>query len=265
MDFHDVEAVQMLLEAGALADAFDGRPVGGEQPSVIPALHQAARRMCSAEMIDTLLAAGADPDSRFEGCSAYGYARVFGNRALAEAIEARGGSVALTAEEALLAKAADGLETAGQRIAPETLPQPYQDIIRTILHLPGKLDHVRRLVALGLDPDRADGEGLTPVQVAGWEGLTDVMAYLLELNPDLDHINTYGGTLLSTILHGSENCPAVCNWPCQPESVCRAALWNWPGTKTLRLFWQIGQRPIPIRFWRLVRCSRRRVQGWSGV
>jgi ankyrin repeat protein len=208
MDFDDLDAVQMLLEAGALADAFDGSPVGGEQPSVIPALHQAARRMCSAEMIDMLLKAGADPDSRFEGCSAYAYARVFGNRALAEAIEARGGSVALTADEVLLAKAADGLETVGLRIVPEALPLPYQDIIRTILHLPGKLDHVRRLVALGLDPDRADGEGLTPVQVAGWEGLPDVMAYLLELNPDLGHINNYGGTLLGTILHGSENCPA---------------------------------------------------------
>ncbi len=208
MDFHDRDAVQLLLEAGALADAFDGRAVGGEKPFVIPALHQAARRMCSREMIDTLLVAGADPDRKFEGCSAYAYARVFGNRALAEAIEARGGSLALTADEALLARAADGLETAGQRLEPEKLPVPYQDIIRTILHLPGKLDHVRRLVALGLDPDRADGEGLTPVQVAGWEGLPDVMAYLLDQNPNLNHINNYGGTLLGTILHGSENCPA---------------------------------------------------------
>lgn len=34
------------------------------------------------------------------------------------------------------------------------------------------------------------------------------MEYLLWLKPDLGHINGFGGTLLSTIIHGSENCPA---------------------------------------------------------
>jgi hypothetical protein len=75
------------------------------------------------------------------------------------------------------------------------------------LRLPGRLDHVRRLVALGLDYDRPDAEGLTPVQVAGWEGLPEAMGYLLGLRPDLTHVNGYGGTLLTTIIHGSENCP----------------------------------------------------------
>lgn len=208
MDFHDLEAVQMLLEAGAMADEFDATPVGGERPFVVPALHQAARRMSNREMIDTLLDAGADPAGRFEGCTAYAYARVFGNTALAEAIEARGGSVELSDDEALLARAADGDETEGQIIGFDGLPEAYRNIIRAILHLPGKLDHVKRLVALGMAPDRPDGEGLTPVQVAGWEGLADVMRYLLGLGPDLDHVNGYGGTLLSTIIHGSENCAA---------------------------------------------------------
>lgn len=76
-----------------------------------------------------------------------------------------------------------------------------------ILHLPGKLDHLKRLVALGVEYDRPDSEGLTPVQVAGWEGLPEMMAYILSLSPDLSHVNGYGGTLLSTIIHGSENCP----------------------------------------------------------
>ena len=67
--------------------------------------------------------------------------------------------------------------------------------------------HRGRLVALGVPFDKPDEEGLTPVQVAGWEGLSDIMAYLLSLGPDLGHINGYGGTLLSTILHGSENNP----------------------------------------------------------
>lgn len=212
MDFHDLEAVQMLLDAGALADEYNDAPVGGELPIVVPALHQAARRMCGSDMANVLLDAGADPTRQFEGSSAYGYARVFGNAAVAQAIEARGFSVDLTPEEILLAKAADGGELDGETINPEILPKAYQNIIRMILHLPdakgyGKLDHVKRLVMLGLDYDRPDGDGLTPVQLAGWEGLPDEMAYLLSLKPDLNHINGYGGTLLGTIVHGSENCP----------------------------------------------------------
>lgn len=207
MDFGDLCAVRILLDAGALADEFDGTHVGGERPWVVPALHQAARRMCGAEMIELLLDAGADPARRFEGCSAYGYARVFGNRALAQALEARGAALDLTPDERLLATAADGVDPAGATIDPAWLPEAYRNIIRTMLHLPGKLDHVKRLVAIGVEFDRADAEGLTPLHVAGWEGLPETMGYLMTLCPDLTHQNGYGGTLLSTIVHGSENCP----------------------------------------------------------
>ncbi|MEQ8656413.1 MAG: ankyrin repeat domain-containing protein [Hyphomicrobiales bacterium] len=207
MDFHDVEAVRMLLDAGALADEFNDEEVDGERAWVVPALHQAARRMSPPEMIELLLEAGADPARTYRGCTAYGYARVFGNRDLALAIEARGDVPDLTPEEALLAKAADGEDTTGVFVDTAKLPDAYRDIIRVILHLPGKLDHVKRLVALGVEHDRPDSDGLTAVQVAGWEGLPDIMAYLLSLSPDLSHINGYGGTLLSTIIHGSENCP----------------------------------------------------------
>ncbi|WP_299405733.1 ankyrin repeat domain-containing protein [uncultured Roseobacter sp.] len=209
MDFNDHKAVEMLLAAGARADDFDGTHVGGEAPWVVPALHQAARRMSDARMINILLDAGADPTRVFEGNTAYSYARVFGNTTLAEAIEARGHTPDLTDAERLLARAADGEDTGAAQVDPEALPTAYRTIIRTILHLPGKLDHIRRLVALGVEFDVPDTEELTPVQVAGWEGLPDVMAYLLSLGPDLMHQNGYGGSLLSTILHGSENAPGA--------------------------------------------------------
>lgn len=207
MDFNDHEAVQMLLAAGARADDFDGTHVGGEAPWVVPALHQAARRMSDARMINLLLDAGADTGRVFDGASVYAYARVFGNAPLARAIEARGNVPPLSETEALMAAAADGVDTPGQFVDTATLPDSYRNIIRNILHMPGKLGHVQRLVAIGLEFDRPDTEGLTPVQVAGWEGLPDVLAYFLSLSPDLGHINGYGGTLLSTIIHGSENNP----------------------------------------------------------
>lgn len=208
MDFHDLEAVQMLLDAGALASEFEAASVGGERPFVVPALHQAARRMCGGDMIEKLLDAGADPSRRYEGCSAYAYARVFGNPAMAEALAARGCDMELTPDETLLAKAADGAPNGDEKIVFDQLSGGYQDIIRNILHLPGKLDHVKRLVALGVHADHPDGQGMTPVQLAGWEGLPEMMDFLLSQKPDLNFINGYGGTLLSTIIHGSDNCPA---------------------------------------------------------
>lgn len=207
MDFDDVAAARMLLDAGARADDFDDREIGGESPWVVPALHQAARRHCSAEMVTLLLEAGADPNRRHDGCTAYAFARVFGNAALAAALEAQGADTTLTAEEALLAAAADGRDTSGRYVDPSRLPGSYRNILGTLLHLPDVHAHLNRLVAIGIEWDRPDAEGVTPVQGAGWSGLPDVMAWFLRLGPDLSHVNGYGGTLLGTIVHGSENSP----------------------------------------------------------
>ena len=96
----------------------------------------------------------------------------------------------------------------GQFSDPAKLPDEFRNLIRTILNIPGKLDHIKRLVAIGLEYDRPDAVGVPPVQVAGWEGLPDIMHYILRLKPDLAHVNSYGGNLLGTIIHGSENCGA---------------------------------------------------------
>ncbi len=207
MDFHDVKAVRLLLEAGALADEFNGAHVGGERPWVVPAMHQAARRMCSRDMINVLLEAGADATRTFEGVTPYAYARIFGNRELADILTERGFSEPLDPVATLLAKIADDEDTGGAFIDPDQLPEAARNIVRMILHLPGKLPHVKRLVSAGAEYDRPDSEGLTPVQLAGWEGLPEVLAYFLSLKPDLGHVNGYGGTLLTTIIHGSENNP----------------------------------------------------------
>lgn len=207
MDFHDHTAVEMLLSYGARADDFNDADLGGESPWVVPALHQAARRGCDTKMVQLLLQAGADPARVYQGASAYGYACVHGNQPVIEAIEARHAKVSLSHEETLLAKAARGEAPAGSYIDPGKLPLAYVNLIREILHLPRRLDHVKRLVALGLPFDTPDGQGLTPIQLAGWEGLPEVLKYFLSLGCDLSHINGYGGTLLSTILHGAENNP----------------------------------------------------------
>lgn len=207
MDFHDVEAVRLLLDAGALADEFNDDKIDGENPFVVPALHQAARRMCGREMIELLLDGGANPNRLYEGVTPYEYARIFGNRDLAKALDERGYAQPLSGQIDLLARVADGERLQGTYLDPAKMPDAARNIIRIILHLPGKLAHVKALVEAGAEYDRPDEAGVTPVQIAGWEGLPEVMQYLLSQKPNLGHINGYGGTLLSTIIHGSENTP----------------------------------------------------------
>ena len=207
MDFHDVDAVRMLLDAGADADEFNAEEVGGEAPWTVPALHQAARRMSPPEMVSLLLENGANPQRIYDGVTPYAYARIFGNTALAQHLDTAGHATPLSETEALLSDVADGQVPEGRYINPVKMPPAARNIIREILHLPGKLPHVQRLAAVGVEYDRPDAEGVTPVQAAGWAGLPDVMAALLRLRPDLGHLNGYGGNLFSTILHGAENNP----------------------------------------------------------
>ncbi|MEL7114517.1 MAG: ankyrin repeat domain-containing protein [Pseudomonadota bacterium] len=208
LDFNDHTAVRMLLDAGA--DPNEGiQPHSSGEPSfVVPALHQAARRMCDGAMIDLLIDRGADPSKPYRETTPYAVARVYGNGDAAARIAAAGGDAGLSPEEALLAKAADDDLPKGAFLDPAKLPLEFRNLLRSLLHLPERLPHLKRLVAIGLEYDRPDEIGLTPVQVAGWEGLPDVMSFFLEQKPDLSHVNGYGGTLLSTIIHGSENCPA---------------------------------------------------------
>ncbi len=208
LDFNDPAMVRLLLDAGAdPSEGIEEHP-SGEPSFVIPALHQAARRMCDDGIVRMLLEAGADPAKPYRGMTPYSMARVYGNASAARMIAEAGGDTGLSREERLLAAAAAGEVPEGEFIDPAKLPLDYRNLIRALLHLPGKQGHVERLVALGLECDRPDEMGLTPVQIAGWEGLPEMMTYFLALKPDLGHINGYGGTLLSTIIHGSENCPA---------------------------------------------------------
>ena len=208
LDFDEPEKVRMLLAAGADPNEYNGEPVGGEEPWVIPALHQAARRMRGRAVADLLLEAGMDASARYQGLTPYAMARVFGNAEVAEAIVQAGGEVVLSEVEAVFAVAAEGGEQQGFYLDTAKLPKLLREIISELLFLPDRLDHIKRLVAIGVEYDLPNSSGVTPVQSAGWEGTPELLAYLISLRPDMSHINGFGGTLLSTIIHGAENCPA---------------------------------------------------------
>ena len=207
LDFDDYEAVRLLLEAGADPDEGIAPDPSGAPPRAVPALHQAARRMCSGRIAQLLLDHGATPTAEALGHTPWAFARVYGNRAVARVLERAGAATPLSTVEAQLARAADG--KAGERdwIDMAGLSGEMRLLLTRLVWRDGTLPHMQRLVAMGFDANQTDEMGMPPLQLAGWEGMAEKMAWLLSLAPDLSHRNGHGGTLFSTILHGSANCP----------------------------------------------------------
>lgn len=203
LDFDNLEGVRLLLDYGAnpneaVLDHPSGQPI-----DTIPALHQAARRGRSGAFATLLLEYGADPAAIWEGYTAYALARVYGNHGFAEAMETAGHSETLSAVDGILAACADGAPRG--RLDRESLNQEQSRILSRVVLWEDHLDHAKALVAVGIDPNVTDEMGVTPLQLAAWAGLREQTAWLLTLSPDLDHINDYGGDLIGTIIHGSEN------------------------------------------------------------
>jgi len=193
--------VALLLAAGA--DPNEGIGAGGPA-----ALHQAARRMCGAQVTDLLLDAGAMTDAPWDGITPYALASVHGNAVVAEILAHVGADTRLAPEERLLAEAAESEVIQSAALEEAFLPDEYRRLLCRLSGRPGALGHMRRLVALGLDPDVADEMNVPPLHLAGWEGIVDHLIYFLSFGADTEAPNGYGGTLLTTILHGAGACPA---------------------------------------------------------
>ncbi|MEM9349518.1 MAG: ankyrin repeat domain-containing protein [Pseudomonadota bacterium] len=200
MDFDDVAAVAALIDAGADPNEAVAQHPSGEVAEGLVGLHHAVQRMCGAQMIELLIARGAKLDVQRGGLTAYGLALVFGNEPAAEALAAAGASKGLPGEVEKLLEGRGPIDAA-------KLPPDLKGLAVELVHFPAALTLLKRYIAAGLPWDEPDRNGLTPVQSAGWRGDGEAMAYLLSLKPDLSHVNGYGGTLLSTIIHGSENAP----------------------------------------------------------
>lgn len=198
MDFNAHAAVGLLLKAGADPN----EALCGEG---FTALHHAARRMCDGKMIALLLKAGADPDALWNGLSARTLAQLYGNDAVAAALANNGSAPVDPIVQNIINVVQDAPH---QPIDAGRIPNAISDLLHNLVIVPGSEPVVQRLVMAGWPWDGVDSSKITPVQLAGWQGMPALMAFFLGMKPDLSHINGYGETLLSTIIHGSENAPS---------------------------------------------------------
>ncbi|MHA7774068.1 ankyrin repeat domain-containing protein [Roseibium sp. M-1] len=206
LDFDDVDKVRLLLEAGADPNITVPDHPSGQPMNTIPALHQAARRMCSTKIAKLLLHHGADPARVWCGHTAHAMALIYGNLPVADMLAAEGYAYPLDANEQVLAACARGEDSPG-RLDTATLGKEDKRLLTRLTFFPGKLNHMKMLIKAGLDPRATDEMGLPPLQLAGWNGLVEETAYFLSIAPDLTHKNRYGGDALDTVIHGSEFAP----------------------------------------------------------
>ena len=205
IDFNDPGMVRILLEMGADPDEAAADHPSGQPVPKMPALHHAARRWAGAEVAAVLLEHGADASRSFDGHTAYAVARMHGNTAMAAYLSAQGHASPLSPIAAAVAASAEG--TPVPRLDPDALVREDREILNRLSSHPDHLPQIRALVTAGLDPHRADRMKMTPLHQAAWCGFRDYVAYFLTLSPDLGAKNAYGGDVLSTTLHGAENCP----------------------------------------------------------
>ncbi len=205
LDFDNLEGARLMLEYGAdpneaVLDHPSGQPI-----DTIPALHQAARRGRDGRFAKLLLEHGADASALWQGHSAYALARIYGNDPFAEALAEAGHADGLSAVQAALVACAEGHAPPGRPLATLPLSEEERQILTRVILWEDRLDHAKALVAAGIDPNVAEEMDMPPLHLAGWAGLKAHLAWLLTLSPDLTHVNAYGGDIVGTIVHGSQN------------------------------------------------------------
>jgi ankyrin repeat protein len=188
---NDAESVGVLLEAGADPRRYrddDGRPAS--------ALDEAVRAVCGAELVELLLAHGADPDAPGrDGRSPYRVALTYGRRDLAELLRRHGARDDATGAELFVAACLDpDRDEAERRLADE--PGLFDDlgdddraaIVRAAGA--GRTDAVALMLDLGFPLDARGENGATPLHAAAHTGSADTTRLLVERGADVEARDT---------------------------------------------------------------------------
>jgi len=215
LDFDNLEGARLFLDYGAdpneplLQDAEDGTGKRGLGNT----LHHAIRRGRDGRFADLLLAFGVDPAMTCFGHTPYALARVLGNESMAEVLRRHGLETPLRPDEVFLAAVSEGDEETARRLYgadPDIVRRLHPHDQRLPIDFaprPERLKTLRLMAAVGFDFDLTDDSGLCALHAAAWAGQAEAVQFLLDLGPDLERRNGYGGTALGTAIHGSANCP----------------------------------------------------------
>ena len=214
----DTESVRMLLDAGAdpnqplPADLF-GESHEGEP--LWPPLWAAIRSDCPAELVELLLARGADPDAPGpDGRSPYRVAISQGGADLAEVLRWHGARDDATAADRFLSACLRGDQAGARELIAENpglvgrLTEDERGAIVRAAEF-GATAAVRLMLDLGFPvSDRGGDNGGTPLHAAAYSGSADTVRLLVDRGADIEARDaTWDSTPLGWAEVGSEQRP----------------------------------------------------------
>lgn len=192
----DVEAIRMLLDAGANPN----RPMPAElfgaghgTGATWPAAYAAVQFGCDPEMLDLLLARGADPNAAGpDGRSPYRVAISQGRVALAAMLRRHGARDDATAAERFLSACLRGDQAGARELIAEDpgLVDRLTEDERGAIGLAaerGDTEAVRLMLDLGFPPDARRGDhGSTALHAAAYAGSAETVRLLLARGADIE-------------------------------------------------------------------------------